>query len=251
MVLKHRGFLLDATGFQECVSPLLCSLDTGNAQPLFEQAIQVVEQNSPDLWPLELAGSALLNIRKVDSVGLPWKEPIEECLQDASTIRPFDLGYWLLLVFSKFVQQPTGIGVNYATFCAFLRNFLGWNVHETKLLVQGIPAVVLLKPNAASRSSVLKGDPYWYWMIPTHSYERGWLSQDQISMLYHKLIAQKQAVESFDYRRFTSRGPGFSYREPDERIDRVNRLHEAYGRAIEMLEDAQRTKKELYVVLSE
>ena len=250
MVLRHRGFLLDAKGFQECVSPLLRSLDAGDARPLFEQAVQVVEQNSPDLWPLRLAGSALLDIRKVNGVGVPRKERIEECLQDPSMIHGLDLGYWLLLVFSKFLQQPTGIGINYATFCAFLSNFMEWKVQETKLLAQGVPAVILLKPDAVPVSCVEVTDPCWYWMIPTHAYRSGWLSQEQISLFYQKLVAQREAFESFDYRWLSSRGPGYSYYEPDERVDRLNRLREAYGRAVSMLEDAQKAQRELYVVLS-
>lgn len=250
MGLLHRAYLLNAGGFKEKVAPILASLDTGDAQPLYEQAVAIYQQTVPGEWILRLAGDSLLDIREVNSVGHPWKDPIENRLKDASTIPPYEIGYWLLIIFSTFLERCPGMGSNYSILEWVLGDMLGWNQEDKQLLFEGVSTSLLLKPDTVPVLVVAREDPYWHWMIPSHSKSRGWLSQEQISYLYQRLLLEKETIQTFDYSRFGDHHGVFRIDVPDGQLDYLKRLQAAFGRAIMMLEAAQQAKMEVYMTMS-
>ena len=250
MALRHKAFLLDAHEFREKVLPILVSLDSGDARPLYELALSTFRRTEPSKWVLGMAGSSLLDITKVNSVGLPANRSVEDLLRDTSAIPPSELGYWLLLIFSDFLQECPGIGVNYAILDRVL-NMLGWSQDDRRLLFEGVPTSTLLKPASTPVPTVSEKDPYWYWMIPSHANKRGWLSQDQILRLYHQLHAEGRSIRTFDHRRFGEKWGLMPITVPDGQLDYLKRLHEAFEHAIMMLEASQQAKTELYLVISD
>jgi hypothetical protein len=249
MGLLHRAYLLNAGGFKEKIAPILASLDAGDPQPLYEHATAIYQQIVPGEWILRLAGNSLLDIREVNSVGHPWKDPIVNRLKDASAIPSYEIGYWLLIIFSTFLERCPGMGGNYSILEWVLGDMLGWNQGDKLLLFEGTSTSLLLKPNLPPASEARRGDPYWHWMIARSS-RGGWLSQDQVSYLYQRLLLEKETIQTFDYSRFGDHHGVFSIDVPDGQLDYLKRLQAAFGRAIMMLEAAQQAKMELYMTIS-
>ncbi len=247
----HRAFLLNVGGFTKEIAPILTSLDRGDARPLYEKSVTIIRQTPPEQWILRLAGANLLDISKVDSMGRPWKTPIQGHLEDASTIPPYEVGYWLLIVFSNFVQRCVGIGYDYNILDGALF-LLGWDQEERRLLFEGKPTSLLLKPNKLLVPVASYTDPYWHWMIPTHSKSRGWLSQENISKLHHRLLLIKEAVQSFDPKKFETDLSGFwlEVHEKEEQQYYYERLQVTFERAITMLKTSQANKSDLFMTIS-
>ena len=241
----HRAFLLDATGFRQTVDPILTSLDSKDARPLFDQAIAVVKQTSPNDWILRLAGASLLDIRHIDSIGRPRTYSIENYLKNIAAIPSYEIGYWLLIVFSSFVQRCVGMGCDYSIL-EWVLQVLGWNQVDMRLLFNGMPTSLLLKPDAVSIPAPSPDDPYWNWMIPPHSKGRGWLSQPQALRVYHRLVSEDAAIRAFDPGHFVNlRVP-----EPEGQVAYTQRLQTVYERAIKMFESGLQAQRELFLTIS-
>lgn len=250
MGLIHRAYLLDAGGFRRNSIPILASLDAGNAQPLYEQAAAIVQQTVPGEWILRLAGDSLLDIREVNSVGHPWRYPIETRLRNASSIPSYEIGYWLMIIFSTFLKRCPGVGGNYSILEWVLGDMLGWSQEDKQLLFEGVSTSLLLKPDLPPASEARREDPYWHWMIPSHSKSRGWLSQEQISYVYQRLLSEKGTIQTFDHSRFGDHRGVIKIDVPDGQLDYLRGLKAAFGRALMMLEAAQQAETELYMTIS-
>jgi hypothetical protein len=244
----HRAFLLDAHGFKGKIIPLIQSLDAGEAQPLFDQSVAIIEKMVNTEWILSLAGSNLLDIRQVNAAGRPWPNSIEDQLEYSFSIPPYEIGYWLLIVFSDYLERCPGIGSNYSVLKGVLE-MLAWSQEDISLLYKGIPTNLLLKPDSVPVSSVSLEDPYWYWMTPRAA-SSGWLTQEQVGYFYDKLLSEKDTIRTFDPHRFGDQWGGIPITIPEGQLDYLKRLHEAFDQALMMLETAQQAKREIFMTIA-
>ncbi|MEW5869263.1 MAG: hypothetical protein AB1894_08315 [Chloroflexota bacterium] len=249
MALTHRAFLFDSQAFREKAAPLVAALDSGTARPLFEVALQALSQADQDRWILSEYGSSLFDIHKLNFVGLPLKEPVEERLENPSRIDSEDIGYWFLLVFSTFLRRHIGIGVDFSIL-GWALSKLGWKPKTVRLLFDGTPTSVLLKSTSQRQPRLLSGlEPYWFWIRPSHSQGGGgWLSKAQISELRDRLQLAGEPLRNFDPERFGDRWGLMPITVPDGQYDYLKRLHAAYERANQMLAVAQQENSDLYML---
>lgn len=244
MGLLHRAFLFDASAFRESVSVILKELDAGNAQPLFDRAETIVDRTKPDEWILRLAGAALWRIRKYDSSGRLREDPIEGQVANAGAIPSYEIGYWLFIVLSEFVQRCPGMGYDYSVL-EWVLGELGWRQEESQSLFEGESASLLLKPEEAPVGIVKLSDPYWHWMIPLHSQGRGFLFLEKALILRKRLHAEEMAIREFDSSLFRKlRVP-----EPEAQLNYFERLQVMFDRAMMMFESAEQAKLDLYMSL--
>ncbi len=250
MALRHRGFLLNAKSFEERVSPILAALDAGDAQPLFAQAVLTFERATLDQWPFRQCGERLLDIRKVDSMGGAWQEPIEQQLGNISALHPSDVGYWLLLILSAFVEgrPDIDIGDDYPILDGVLQ-MLGWNEENRRLIFEGIPISAMFETRVPPIEQI-DSRHYWNYARPYSSRVAGWLSQKQILKLRHRLLAERKSIETFDSKRFGDRFMGRPLTVPEGQLEYLKLLRFAYDHATRMFEAARQAETELYVVLS-
>jgi hypothetical protein len=250
MALTHRGFLLNAKGFEERATPILAALDAGDAQPLFAQAVLAFERTTPDQWPFRQCGERLLDIRKVDTTGRAWQEPIERQLGNIPALHPSDIGYWLLLILSAFVERrpDIDIGDDYPILDGVLQ-ILGWSEENRRLIFEGIPISALFESRVPPIEQI-DSRHYWNYARPYSSRAAGWLSQRQTSELHRRLLTERKSTETFDPKRFGDRFMGRRLTVPEGQFQYLKLLHFAYGRATRMLKAARQAETELYVVLS-
>jgi hypothetical protein len=250
MSSRHVGFLLNAKAFITEARPLLSKLEHGDASELFEYAAKAYEQALARGWPLKEAGSPLVDIRESNVIGERWVAPVTERLKEPSTIHPYDLGYWLLLILSQHLQESVGIGKNYL----ILRNVLDMMgvTHEVLTsLFEGMPTVTLLRPDEPPVEEVSAETPYWHCMRPYYAHKSGWLAKDSIAQIYGEWLSLRTKIEGFDYRQFGESFYGWTLTVPDGQVEFLGRLQEAYARATGMLELATRRQSDLFVALAD
>lgn len=228
MPMLHRAFLLDYTGFQRHVAPIVRALDRGDYSPLHTQAEKIINSMQPEEWLLHNQGTMLERIYPSDDV-------------DSS-----DIGYWLLIVLSSFLQPAPSI-----TYWGLLWEALrivGWSENDAWLLIRGVSTASLLKPESdVAQGGLLKtSDPYWHWMIPTQSNQRGWLSLGQIRRLKHQLVSVQDAIMSLDRTTINTADAVNS----QGLIDKDDHLRIAYHEALAMLNVAVEAARGLFLVIS-
>jgi len=225
----HSAFILDHEAFRCHIAPVLAAVDQGNLELLRVQAEAVIGKIEPKDWLLQEQGTIL------------------ESLGSFEDIDHADVGYWLLVLMSTFLQRAPSLGTDWDVLLSALR-IVGWSRDDSWLLVRGVPTVSLLKPDVyvAPGTKLKESDPYWHWMVPTQSYQRGWLPPDQVCDLELRLESVRDAIMGLDETVIDS-----SYgRNPDGPLDNVARLRDAYGKALEMLGAARSVGQALYMVIS-
>lgn len=252
--LIHRAFLFNANEFIQELEPIINSLDAGDARPLFKKAVHTISQTTSKEWIFRLAGTYLLDIRQVDVINQPWVDSIENRLTNPTSITSSNLGYWLLIVFSKFTQRCIGIGHDFPIIEGATR-ISGWTEDDSKLLISGDSTSLLLKPHEpviTNREYIKHTDPYWHWMIPFHAPRRGYLTQKRITYLFEQLQRIEQKIFDFNPINFLNGQEGYwsPIAASSLRQHYYQRLQATYKRALKMLEAALDEKKELYLTVS-
>ena len=250
MAIRHRAFLLDSGAFQSEVAPILEALCNGDNRPLFNTAMDVFKEVRQKDWPLSSTGESLFDISRFKRVGQPWEEPIEAVLNDTGIVHPGDIGYWLLIIFSKFVNNCTGIGINYSILDGILSE-RGWSEFNRKLLFEGNPTYFLIKPELThDHPQNYDKWSYWNWMRPKNVFKEGQLSIADIKKLNFLLQEDQGFIDNYDYREFGEEWMGWTLTVPEGQLEFLTRLREAYSRATKMIAEAFDTNKSLYVTLS-
>ena len=250
MALRHRAFLLDSDRFKHEVQPLVDALDRGESKPLFNCANKVFKSGKTEDWPFTTIGESLVDISRFTSVGKPWKKPIEAKLNDLEFIHASNIGYWLLIIFSKFVDECTGIGSNYSILDG-IQSEHGWAELDRKLLYEGKPTCSLIKPGLAHIHPQNYNEwRYWHWMRPGYVFKEGQLSIADIEKLNFLLQEDQGFIDNYDYREFGEEWMGWTLTVPEGQLEFLTRLREAYSRATKMIAEAFDTNKSLYVTLS-
>jgi hypothetical protein len=250
MAIRHRAYLLDSTAFQLEVAPIINILDQGNLYPLFNKAVSVFEQGSVEDWPLNSSGESLLDITKFNCSANPWEKQIEEILYEPENVHPSEIGYWLLIFFSQFLEECAGIGINYTILDGILDE-RGWSKRERSVIFEGTPTYRLIKPESdqipPQKPSVWR---YWHWMRPGNVFREGVISKEEIMRLYNHLDDEKECIRSFDHRQFGEEWRGWPLDVPEGQMEFLNRLQDAYSNTLTMFSEAIDAKKSLYVTLS-
>jgi hypothetical protein len=249
MALQHQSYLADIQGFQIKISPIIDALDSNNATPLFDAALEIVFKKRSDNWILKSAGSGLFDIRSLDFTGRPYQEPIMPRLKNVRKINSSTLGYWLLIIFSTYLRFCDGIGSDYEIL-EFCLNSLSMRTSDIRLLIDGLPTSLLIKAHASEEPKILRHtDPYWYWMRPSHSFGHGgWLPKDIINNLFDELTSRKNSIETFNPKLFGKQWGTLTISALDGQIDYYNRAQATYKSALSMLQEAKLSNCELYVV---
>ncbi len=228
--MLHSAFLFDYKAFRYQIAPTVQAVDQGDYASLYTQATRVVHSMQQEAWVLHNQGTMLEDI-----------EPAQE-------ITSSDIGYWLLILLSTYLQRAPSLGVNWGVLHKALP-VVGWSDDEAWLLVRGLSTANLLKPEIGTvqaKSSLRESDPYWYWMFPISSYQHGWLSLEQISQLRSQLLAVRSSIMALDKTVIdASYGIG-----PDGPLDNVARLRVAYSDALSMLQSAEEAGLGLFMVIS-
>jgi hypothetical protein len=227
--MLHAAFVLDHTAFQHHIAPILVAIDRGALYPLRTKAEAVIGSMEPEEWLLQEQGTML------------------ESFEPFGDIDHADIGYWLLVLMSTFLQRAPSLGTNWSVLLRAL-DIVGWSEDDSWLLARGVPTVSLLKPDIhiAPGTVLRESDPYWHWMVPTQSYQRGWLPPEQVHRLKPRLESARDAIMALDDTVIDA-----SYgRSPYGPLDNVARLRDAYGKALAMLKAASSVGKALYMVIS-
>jgi hypothetical protein len=249
MSFMHKCFLLDVDGFKRKIGPVIKSLNSGTAETLYENVLQVSQAVEKE-WVLKTIDGDRPNIREQDFVGIPYKQAIESQLTDLSKLRSADIGYWFLMILSAYLEKCDGIGPNFEILEWCLSKG-GWSAEDIKMLIYATPTSLLLKNDSEIQPEKLSNsDPYWYWMRPAYSKESGWLSQSQIAYLLHKLQLTEEFINTFDPNQFGTRWGKLTISIPDGQVDYLNRAKAAYYSATRVLETATLKKRGLYIVIS-
>lgn len=251
MALTHKAFLLDAKAFLQKIHPLLNRVEEGSIQPLYQAALEVIDQTNPEDWILADIGSRLLDIRKVKRKEGKSIDFDMEQLENGSGIPPSDIGYWILLIFSCYLKKCNGIGYNYSILEWCLEK-IGCSSSWKDLLFHGAPLSSLVIDNTSYKQNMKnKMGQYVYWMRPSHTKGSGyWLSQEQIGKLYSYLLSIEKEISNFDYQLFGTHWGPIPITIPDGQYEYYEILQTAYKQAILMLGTAKLSSSDLYMVLS-
>ncbi len=250
MAIRHRAYLLDSTAFQLEVAPIINILDQGNLYPLFNKAVSVFEQGSVEDWPLNSSGESLLDITKFNCSANPWEKPIEEILYEPENVHPSEIGYWLLIFFSQFLEECAGIGINYTILDGILDE-RGWSEEDRRVIFEGTPTYKLIKPDSNQVHPRKHSDwRYWHWMRPSNVFKEGFISEDGIMRLYDLLENEEEYIRNFDHNYFGEEWKGWTLAIPEGQLEFLKRLQDAYSYAVKLLSEAIDQKKSLYVTLS-
>lgn len=250
MALIHHAFLLDADSFKRRIDPLIDALNGGSAEPLFQNAFEINQSVSPNSI-INIINGNVKDISVKNFAGVPYKKPIRPLLKNLSKLESSDLGYWFLIIFSKYLSECGGIGPDFEILAWCLEK-IGWKSEDVKLLIDASPMSLLLRSDTFVQPKKLSySDPYWYWMRPVYSNRSGWLTKQQIINLLEKLRLVDQAINSFDPKLFGNQWGMIPISVPDGQMDYLNRARSAYGSAVEMLIKANSRNSELYIVISE
>jgi hypothetical protein len=101
----------------------------------------------------------------------------------------------------------------------------------------------ILKPDidVGPDTIVRISDPYWFWMFPTQSYQRGWLPLEAIKRLRRQLAAAEPAIMALD---LVVKG------QSGKESVSTERLRLAYDEAHAMLQSADVSQLGLFMVIS-
>lgn len=230
MSMLHEAFLLDYSAFKSHIAPLTEALGRGDQTRLVEAARQIALSVAPEEWILHNAGTML------EDVGT------------AGELSSQEIGYCLLVVLSTHLTRAPSLGIAWSALSTTLFD-LGWPEEDVKLLIHGLPVVRLLRneTEAPDTSFLNGGEPYWYWVFPTQSFRRGWLPTDVVTRLHAKLNASMSSLE-----------PAISHPEAirhnlrgsSQEHGHAGASDMAFRSALAMLDEAQRSAKALYLVIS-
>jgi hypothetical protein len=223
MSLNHHGYLLELNNFHNNVSQILKSLESGDAGPLFKNALKITQQKSAETWIFSDIGDTLFDISKFDDSGRPYMSPIETKLSNGYSLPPSLIGYWLFIIFSEHLHTCKGIGNDFEIL-AFCLEKSGWKNKDIH---------------------------YWFWMRPSQSKGGGgWLDKQSIHYLYGKLEMSKPLIRALKPSIFGQKMGNLMISIPEGQVDYLNRCHRAFNFAFEMLDKAMREDKEIFTLIA-
>ena len=252
MALRHHAFLFDIHAFHKSISSLIVAVDRGDLLPLFDQANKIIKDVAPDVWLFDDVGSPLMGrdeIHKVNFAGVPRTQPITQQLADAKAVHPGDIGYWLLIVMSRYLEKSSGIGSNYSILETALTN-MGWSHANRERLFYGLPTCLLLMSNCTRVSLRTDKDPYWHWIVPPHAQSSGWLPPEEVVRLVDHLASMQPRIQSYDPQLFPNPWQLTGEALIDSQHDFFVRLHNAYDEASVMLRQAQQSNRGVFMVMA-
>ncbi|MGD8456828.1 MAG: hypothetical protein PVF83_10610 [Anaerolineales bacterium] len=248
MAIYHKAYLLDGKGFIHRISPILDALDNGNPKLLYEDVLSIIENSTEETWFFNELGYESLDNQKITLAGQPL-DKIQK-IPETSEIHPYDLGFLLMIIFSQYLVYCRGMGENYSILAKVLEKWMKWKETETDMLVTGVHTVKLLKSNIVIPDRFLTPeDPYYFWMrLKYTAGHGGWLSQEQIQIMYDKLLSNERKIKKFNYKKFGNCFDGWRLTVPEGQLDYLDRLHKSYNQAVYMCEKALQEQKELYMI---
>ncbi len=252
MALKHYAFSFDVNRFQKSISPLIAAVDEGNLRPLYDEANKTIQFMAQGAWLLDEAGSPLLGLDEIDRVnfaGVPRTQPIKEYLGDSNAVHPGDIGYWLLLVMSRYLEKSCGIGGDYPILETALAN-AGWSYADCERLLRGLPCCLLMKSDCKRLSLRTDNDPYWHWIVPSHAQSSGWLSHHQVVRLLDEISSVRPTIQGYDPHLFPNPWNLTGEALVDSQRDFIERLQNAYNKAIVMLQHAQQSSRGVFMIMA-
>ena len=248
MALYHRSYLFDSSGFRGKMDGLMVSMFRGDFSPLFEDACHVVERTPAEKFPFRSIGENLVDIQTESVTGKRWEKDIKLLLEDSGAIGQADLGYWVMLILSNYLVSAIGIGSDTIILQEALRE-MDWSKSEISLLLQGHPL-----PSLFSSSSIADNQPSvpipWNYARPYNSRSAGWISLDEIHHLEQRLGDVKEMIQSNDHKRLQRLMRKLKMVSVDEKMNMMKIVSDAYDRALEMVENAAGTGKDLYILHS-
>lgn len=235
MGLLHSAFLFDYRRFRKEILDITCELDKGNYSPVYARAKLAVQGIEADNWILNLQGTTL-------------SPSLLEAEAHAKPDEPDNIGYCLLVILSKYLQDSSAsLAGNWGVLREVLRK-VGWRYEDTRLLTEGMPTEVLLKPDIKfnQRSHLRMTDPYWRWMIPTQAHRSGWLSVGEIQRLRCLLLDTEKKLEQFDFACY----PRIDTTNPSVIREFQRYLQSAHENALALLLAAEKSNMGLYMIIS-
>ena len=179
----HPALLFDYDKFNDQVTQLLHFVDDGDLTPLYEKAKEVYFNNQNETFVLFKYGQPLRLLRTITDIKF-------------SLTKNSEIGYWVTLLLSKYVEPITSVGFNWRNLAAALK-LINWSTQEIDMLFNGLPVNLLLQkePIAKHIEVVRHNDPYWHWVRLSYSYNQGgWLSITDCKRLYNLLQSSKALV---------------------------------------------------------
>jgi hypothetical protein len=221
--MLHRAFLFDYEAFRRSVAPVVQAVDQGNYEPLYTRAEEITMSTQAEEWPLQDQGTGL--------------ESIDPSLGIDSGI----IGYWLLVILSTFLSKASSLAR-----WGILRQALvaiGWSEEDSWQIIRGMHTASILKPDidVGPDTIVRISDPYWFWVFPTQSYQRGWLPLEAIKRLRHKLLVAEPKIMALD---LVVKG------QLGKESVSTERLRLAFDEAHAMLQSAEESQLGLFMVIS-
>ncbi len=252
MALRHYAYSFDVDGFVKSASPLVESVDKGDLRPLFEMTAKTIRNGFQGSWLLEEAGSRLPGedeLVRFNSVGLPRSQPVEDYLKNV-VAPPFDeIGYWLLIILSRHLQEFSGIGADYSVLEAALGN-VGWSEIDREHLILGLPSCRLIRSDCTRLAQRNDSDPYWHWLVPSHAQSSGWLPYLEARKVLDLLAQTQPAIRNYDVCLFPNPWGLTGDDLSDSRADWNSHLQIAFDRAVTMLETAVNAENGVFMVMA-
>ncbi len=252
MAFRHHAYSFDVDGFVKSASPLVESVDKGDLRPLFEMTAKTIRNGFQGSWPLEEAGSRLPSedeLVRLNSVGLPRSHPLEDYLKSVVSL-PFDeIGYWFLIILSRHLKVPVGIGADYSVLEMALGN-VGWSELDRERLIHGLPSCRLIRSDCTRLAQRSDSDPYWHWLVPSHAQSSGWLPNLEARRVLDLLAQTEPAIRNYSIRLFPNPWGLTGDQLSDSRADWNSHLQIAFDRAATMLETAVSAENGVFMVMS-
>jgi hypothetical protein len=236
MAIAHDAYLFDAAGFLTSIRPLAETVAHIKSRSeafkrIFETGMQVYDSNeNVQHLALEYGGWDRSSLEKAAFDRAPQE------LNDSD----FN-AYVVLLVYEYLRSKPRdyGLGTAWRTFDIFLRR-LGWQEHESQLLIRGRDFPQLARASFGSQGTSLSVKAqqlnWWAALQPESTASvAGWLSRDDIERLLEKLHAEEHHTQT------SSQHTG---------IQEQTQLKNSYDAATFMLASALNAQCELFLVLS-
>lgn len=223
-------FLFDYKNFLINAKRLFLSIDEGDFHPLLTEANSILDHVPSKAWILDDCGTNLerLSLESIDD--------------------PFNVGYLLLIVMSKYLKEKLPSEGNFRLLYGALNRskFPG----NAKSLIFGNPINSLFELDNDIFYGECKNQSrsYFQWIRPSQSYNAGWIDIEQINALTAQLFTAEEDILSMNEATLELIE---THIPPEYRFDPKKRLNSAYNSAISMLFSAQKNNCGLYMVISD
>ena len=247
MAIYHKAYIFGRSRFERRIVPLIDALGRGEIEPIFNEALGVQNKSSSNQWVFNEVGDIWPDIESRSFGGQPRSTPLDKhCLSD---IDPMDIGYWLMIILSKYVDSYCGLRENFSILSTVLEKRMGWAKDEIDLLVQGMPLSTSIFSDYDFNFDDPKKNMEDIQLRMSHTKSEGLLPKEQIRFYLDKLLLAEKSIKAFDHREFSGNWLGTPILNVEGQKEYKARLNHCYHRAIVMLEGAILYKKELLMIM--